>query len=202
MIEAVETKTDPTPFSSDVANAVLNRLTFGVVVVDEAARILSANEQARLYLDVGDGVLDEAGRLAAEIGFESETLRRRIAAAAETGRSDAALLRRSRSAKPLVILIEPAPALTGERAVLVTIREVGRASPRVAERARQLFHFSPAEAEIVARVVQGLDTAEIAAERQVSINTLRVQVASAMVKVGVHRQAELVSVLSSVDMLD
>lgn len=201
MIEAIETKHD-TLFNQDIANAVLNRLTFGVVVVDENARILSANEQARLYLDIGDGVVEENGRLAAEIGFESDTLRKRIATAACLDRPDAALLRRSRSVKPLIILTEPAPGPKGIRKALVTIREVGRSSPRVVERGRQLFNFSPAEAEIVARVAQGYDTAEIAAERQVSINTLRVQVASAMVKVGVHRQAELVSVLSSVDMLD
>lgn len=201
MVEAVQTKPDAV-FNNDIANAVLNRLPFGVVVVDEEARILSANEQARVYLDAGDGVADDSGRLSAEIGFESDTLRRRIASAACLGRPDATLLRRSRSAKPLVILTEPAPPAKGGRSALVTIREVGRSSPRVAERARQLFNFSPAEAEIVARVAQGFDTAEIAAERNVSINTLRVQVASAMVKVGVHRQAELVSVLSSVDMLD
>lgn len=201
MMETIEAKTENV-FSNDVANAVLNRLTFGIVVVDEDARILSANEQARLYLDIGDGLVEQDGRLAAEIGFESDTLRRRIATAACLGHPDAALLRRSRSAKPLVILTEPSPSLGGARNALVTIREVGKSSSRVAERARQLFNFSPAEAEIVARVAQGRDTAEIAAERKVSINTLRVQVASAMVKVGVHRQAELVSVLSSVDMLD
>ncbi len=203
MIEVVDSEVERGVFEPHVANAILNLLNFGVIVSDSEGCVYAANDLAWSYVAHGDGLSEKGGLLTAENGFEAEALHNRIAAAVRQGRSGAMLIHRSRSQKPLVVLVEPfSTDDSGFRCALVTVREVGRASPRIAERARMMFNFSPAEAEIVARVAQGLEPAEIAAERKVSINTLRVQMASAMVKVGVHRQAELVSVISSADIIE
>lgn len=203
MIDVASQRPALDTFSESAATAILHRLNFGVLVVDDEARVVSGNRRALGYIADGDGLLAGGDGLTAEIGFEGEALRLAIVGAVRLGRPAAVMLRRSRVARPLILLIEPLPS-EGEddRHALITVREAGRASPRLAERSRMLFNFSPAEAEIVSRVAQGLDAAEIAAERKVSINTLRVQVASAMVKVGVHRQAELIGILSSADILD
>lgn len=203
MIDVASQRRAPETFSDHAATAILHRLNFGVLVVDEEARILSANRRGWSYVSAGDGLMETEGGLTAEIGFEGEALRATIMTAVRLGRPGAILLRRSKVAQPLTLLVEHLGADGGGAGLaLITVREAGRASPRLAERARMLFNFSPAEAEIVARVAQGLDAAEIAAERKVSINTLRVQMASAMVKVGVHRQAELIGMMSSADLLD
>ena len=47
----------------------------------------------------------------------------------------------------------------------------------------------------------GADLPEIAASRGVKINTIRTQMASAMVKVGVRRQAELVAAVAGLNVL-
>lgn len=203
MIEVVDSEVERGVFEAHVANAILNLVNFGIIVADSEGCAYAANDLAWSYVTRGDGLAERGGLLTAENDFEAEALRNRIANAVRQGRSGAMLVHRSRNPKPLVLLIEPfATDDSGFRCALVIVREVGRASPRIAERARMMFNFSPAEAEIVSRVSQGREPAEIANERGVSINTLRVQMASAMVKVGVHRQAELVSVISSADILE
>jgi DNA-binding CsgD family transcriptional regulator len=203
MSEVVGTAVERGVFEGPIANAILNLVNFGVIVVDSEGCAHGANDLAWSYVMRGDGLAENGGLLTTESDFTTEALRSRIAAAVRLGRPGAMLVHRARSPKPLVLLIEPfSTDESGARCALITVREVGRASPRLAERARMMFNFSPAEAEIVSRVAQGREPVEIAAERQVSINTLRVQMASAMVKVGVHRQAELVSVISSADILE
>ncbi|MGR4863819.1 helix-turn-helix transcriptional regulator [Caulobacter sp. LARHSG274] len=202
MIEVADPETQHGAFGTDVANAILNLVNFGVIVADGEGRPCATNDLAWNYVSAGDGLAQKNGLLITESDFETEALRSRIAAAVRLGQSAAMLVHRSKNIKPLVLLLEPFVADdTGQRCALITVREVGRPSNRVAERARMMFNFSPAEAEIVSRVAQGREPVDIAAERNVSINTLRVQMASAMVKVGVHRQAELVSVISSADIL-
>ncbi|HWW26531.1 MAG TPA: LuxR C-terminal-related transcriptional regulator [Caulobacter sp.] len=203
MIEVVDSEVERGVFEAHVANAILNLVNFGVIVADSEGCVYAANELAWSYVQHGDGLGEKGGLLNAENDFEAEGLRSRIASAVRQGRPGAMLVHRSRSQKPLVLLIEPFSTDDSNfRCALITVREVGRSSAHAVERARMMFNFSPAEAEIVSRVAQGREPAEIAAERGVSINTLRVQMASAMVKVGVHRQAELVSVLSSADVLE
>lgn len=202
MIEVANPETQHGAFGTDVANAILNLVNFGVIVADSEGRPCATNDLAWNYVAAGDGLAQKNGLLITESDFETEALRSRITAAVRLGQSAAMLVHRSKNIKPLVLLLEPFVAEdTGQRCALITVREVGRPSNRVAERARMMFNFSPAEAEIVSRVAQGREPVDIAAERNVSINTLRVQMASAMVKVGVHRQAELVSVISSADIL-
>jgi DNA-binding CsgD family transcriptional regulator len=69
------------------------------------------------------------------------------------------------------------------------------------ERIRSMFRLAPAEADIVVQLALGADLPEIAASRGVKINTIRTQMASAMVKVGVRRQAELVAAVAGLNIL-
>ena len=59
----------------------------------------------------------------------------------------------------------------------------------------EIFGLSAAEAQVVGRLTAGLSTQDIAEERSVSQVTVRNQIKSAQAKIGVSRQAELVSVV-------
>lgn len=59
------------------------------------------------------------------------------------------------------------------------------------------WDLTPAEAKAAVALRQGLSTLQIAERHGVSLNTVRTQVQSAMAKMGVRRQAELVSCLAS-----
>ena len=54
------------------------------------------------------------------------------------------------------------------------------------------FSMTPNEAKVAARLSRGSTIAQIAEERAVSVHTVRNQLKSAMAKLGVHRQADLV----------
>lgn len=59
-----------------------------------------------------------------------------------------------------------------------------------------LFDLSPAEAKVAGLVVEGKTVESIAASHGVTEHTIRMQLKSVYAKTGVHRQAELVSLLT------
>jgi len=61
----------------------------------------------------------------------------------------------------------------------------------------ETFALTPAEAQIAVALADGRSVEEIAAERRVSVATVRSQLAAAMHKMGVHRQPELVARLAA-----
>ena len=62
---------------------------------------------------------------------------------------------------------------------------------------RELFALTPAEWRIVSALYEGESLQGLAAVHKLSINTLRVQLASVFAKTRTHRQTELVSVIRS-----
>ena len=62
----------------------------------------------------------------------------------------------------------------------------------------RLFNLTPTEAKVVSLLVQGESVQAIARSQRVTPNTIRIQLKSVFNKTGVHRQAQLVSLLSRV----
>jgi DNA-binding CsgD family transcriptional regulator len=60
------------------------------------------------------------------------------------------------------------------------------------------FHLTPAEARVVLQIAIGKSVNEAAATLGVSLTTTRNQLAAAMSKMDVHRQAELVALVNQV----
>lgn len=60
---------------------------------------------------------------------------------------------------------------------------------------RQLFDLTAREAEVISALAEGCTTAAIAAQMGVQTNTVQAHLKSAMAKIGVSRQAQLVSML-------
>jgi len=183
-----------------LAGEVLNLLNVGLILVSSSSQVLGANESASEYLKAKDGLWDEQGLLAAEAVTETLQLRSAIRDAAEKGKPGGLLIRRSREAQPHMVMIQP--VANGEAGqVVVAIRSGGARSPGLADRVKSLFRLGPAEADIAVQLARGSDIQEIAVARGVTINTIRTQLASAMVKVGVRRQAELVAAVAGLDVL-
>jgi len=181
-----------------LAGEVLNLLNVGLILVSPSSQILGVNESAATFLESRDGLWDEHGLLAAEAVTETLTLRSAVRDAAERNRAGGMLVRRTREMQPHMVMVQSVGA--GGQAV-VAVRNGGAKSPRLAERVRALFRLGPAEADIAVQLAHGYDIQEIAAVRGVTINTIRTQLASAMVKVGVRRQAELVAAVAGLDVL-
>lgn len=187
-------------FSSDAALAVLDCLSIGFVLVDAAARIVAVTAAAATALRAEDGLFDDDGFLCAESSADTHALRRQVQAAVEKGAFGALLVRRSREVKPHAVGVRPCRS-GGQTLALVVIQDTGQKSQAHVERVRSTFRLAPAEADIVVQLALGADLTEIAAARRVKINTIRTQMATAMVKVGVRRQAELVAAVAGLNVL-
>lgn len=187
-------------FNSDAASEVLNLLSVGFVLTNGAGQIVSVNTAGAHYLSTADGLYDDKGVLSAETSADTMSLRQCIRDAVETGGSGTLLIRRSREIRPHAVGIRPCRS-NGQALALVVIQDNGQKSPAYVERVRAMYRLAPAEADIVVQLALGADLPEIAASRGVKINTIRTQMASAMVKVGVRRQAELVAAIAGLNVL-
>lgn len=85
-------------------------------------------------------------------------------------------------------------ARRGERA-LVVLRESGRRAAIPSVILQQLYDLSPMDAEVVASLVKGYDTGEIAEHLQLTRETVRTCLKQIRSRTGVSRQAELVTLV-------
>ena len=187
-------------FNSDAAAEVLNLLSVGFVLTNGSAQIVSVNTAGSNYLRSADGLYDDKGVLCAETAADTMSLRQCIRDAVDNGGGGTLLIRRSREIRPHAVGIRPCRS-SGQALALVIIQDNGQKSPAYVERVRAMYRLAPAEADIVVQLALGADLPEIAASRGVKINTIRTQMASAMVKVGVRRQAELVAAIAGLNVL-
>ena len=175
-------------------------MSVGFVLTNGSAQIVSVNTAGSNYLSAGDGLYDDKGVLCAETAADTMSLRQCIRDAVDNGGSGTLLIRRSREIRPHAVGIRACRS-SGQTLALVIIQDNGQKSPAYVERVRAMYRLAPAEADIVVQLALGADLPEIAASRGVKINTIRTQMASAMVKVGVRRQAELVAAIAGLNVL-
>lgn len=171
----------------------------GVLMLDRAGRVAGANREARRLLDRSgvvfvdaDGVVrcreGEGGR--SRLGVEARRL-----VDVFPGAPGIVTLPRDRG---LPILLQHVAESAGEDAgpdggTLVLMRDAGREPLCAPALLQAAFGLTLAEAGVVARLAAGRDIAAIAAERDVGVVTVRNQLKAAQAKMGVRRQAELVS---------
>lgn len=83
-----------------------------------------------------------------------------------------------------------------ERVALLSIRELGRNDSLKPDAVRMVLGLTATEASIACALASGESSTEIAQARQVSKNTVHNQLASAMNRLGLHRQPQLLNLLS------
>ncbi|MBX3493689.1 MAG: helix-turn-helix transcriptional regulator [Parvibaculum sp.] len=190
---------------SELASArfetTLDRLADAVFVCDRDGRILHMNEAGASLIGRGDTLRAIRGTLrpaAAEAGMAF--VRAAYAAAdpllGETARPSLAL-RGPEGTLPLLARFHTLPPglgpdlrnMRGE--VLIVIRDPNLPA-RHDETALRALGFTPAETALTLALADGRTLAEHAADRGVTLETVRSQLKGAMSKAGVSRQAELV----------
>ncbi len=105
--------------------------------------------------------------------------------------------------RPLIALVSPFRTETTELAstsagALVLVRDPERPAGREPASLQALFGMTRAEALTAIALAAGDNLAAIAAERDVSLETVRTQTKRGMEKAGVRRQAELVALVLSI----
>ncbi|MFE3255654.1 helix-turn-helix transcriptional regulator [Nocardia sp. NPDC059229] len=189
----------------DLALSVLDRHRHGLALVSGCGRVDYANPAALAILGAGDGLrLGALARLESNDPAVSSRLRRLLAAAAQTGSSNAAarlLIPRDRDRLPLTVSILPLCPGSQEsprRAALMVIVDPEREEPGGRETLRELYGLTRAESQVAFEVLRGSGLASVAEELYISVNTARTHLRQVFAKTGTCRQAELVRLLSCV----
>ncbi|MCS0582234.1 helix-turn-helix transcriptional regulator [Massilia pinisoli] len=179
----------------------LARLNIGVIVLDEAGQLLRANPTACQMLDSADGVRLAGSLLAANTQAETRDLHRLLASAREhPKRVTAMCLSRPSGRRKLTAVVRgfPLAEVADARArpmVAIFLRDPDVAAEPAHDIARQLFDFTPAEAQLAIELLNGLSLDEAAGKLGILRNTGRAHLRAIFSKTGVTRQSELVRVL-------
>lgn len=182
-----------------------DRIAVGLVVLDEKGRILFANRAASEFHEARDGfALTALGP-----GASRRAIAPKVAAAiAEAireptpGRLPCATLSLERPSgrRPYAMTISAARDLASWKeiaAVLVLITDPERSADGSTTALTRDYGLTAAEIGVTLALAQGLSIAETAERRNVSVETVRSQVKTAMSKCGARRQSDLVRLVSA-----
>ena len=182
---------------------LLDKLPFGVFLLDASGHVLELNRRAREILAHGDGLLLFGSELRAARQCETVELKRLINAAAQTGSGQgigaggAMRVSRSSGGRDYCLLSTPLPqesaALGPTRpAAAVFVSDPDLDDEPQNAMLQRLFGLTKAEAR-VATILVGGDTIEGAAQMlQITPGTVRIHLKRIFLKTDTRRQAELV----------
>jgi DNA-binding CsgD family transcriptional regulator len=180
----------------------LEKLSVGMIAVDAQATVLFANPTAERLLRAGLGLTCHGGCLGATDPTKEGELRRLIeqAGLASLGRPSEAggvLALPRPEGRPLSLLVCPLRphALTIGSSVPAALLIFGDpdSSPSTSTQALiELYGLTPAEARLMAALVDGERLEDYADRHQISINTARTQSKQVFAKTGHGRQADLI----------
>lgn len=185
---------------------LLDTLPIGVVLLNLAGGVVSANRAARAVLDAGEPLYRANGGLAVEIGGRRLKIRdwvaQAVAADAEGGRSEphALLVPRPTGQRPLTLLLTAtaggAASFDEETPVAVLyVGDIERGVQLDHTRVAKLYGLSRAESRVAALLASGYRLDQTAEILGVAYETVRKHLKQIFSKTGTFRQAELVRML-------
>lgn len=187
---------------------VLDRLPFGVVLVDASGRAVLVNHAAQQILDARDGLtLHDRNLVAANVAQTTE-LGNLIAGAIAASQRDSQrapggplAVGRPSLRTPLQVLVTP--VRSSEASFGLTLTRAPRAAVFVTDPAngtvaadqvlRVCFQLTPSETLVVRELLQGRNVKEAASELQLTENTVRSYLKAILAKTGCRSQSDLVA---------
>lgn len=199
-VHALKTRLDAARATTAYAEAALDSFADGLIVIDDQGRPILVNRQARGLLATGGELEWRRGRPAARLPALDRELQAMIDKARRGADLAAASVRIPRAhGAPLIVRIvrlPPSSALAGAGGALMVIGD-----PQARGRIRhgdlmQLFGLTPAEAHLALALAAGRTLQAAARERGVRASTARSQLLAILEKTGLHRQADLTSLIA------
>jgi len=185
----------------------MDRIDFGVILLDSAGGVIHANAMAEMIGERGDGLSFAARGVSAAVPEDNRQLQLLIggalghAALREARLSGGQLsVQRLDGTRPYHVQILPLKLKTspfGRRvpAAVLFVTDAGNRAPVGADQLRALFGFTCAEARLAAHLVTGASIAVYAATVGLKYETARGYTKRIYAKAGAHTQADLVSIL-------
>jgi len=185
------------------AGEAMDRLPYGVVVLDETGAVMFANAAADEMLAEDDGLRMVRGRLSATHPGEAETLRRLVAeACARSGRvaegaGGFAQVSRPSGQRPFALMVAPLrldafPLATRAPGAIVFLTDPERPTAGVQAILSRLYGLTPSEAAVTEHLLSGRTVKEIGDRLGTSIHTTRTHLKRVLAKTGSRSQAELI----------
>ena len=185
----------------------MDRLMVGTVMLDQHGRVLQTNRQADAILEAGDGIRIVSNMPHATHAADNRELQKLVKAA--LGRHgnqktatvvDAISVVRNSGKRNLGVVVHSvAPSEWSEGkirpAAIIYIRDPEHKAEAPQEIVRQLFNFTPAEANLAMQLANGLSLEDAAIELGIRRNTARAHLRAIFSKTDVTRQTELVRIL-------
>lgn len=191
------------------AEHALESLGVGIILLDDARRILHANSKAETVLERQCGVTSLDGRLAAAQAEDAVRLRDLLAVALARARIDAppipeTILLTPADGEPQLLLVAcPVPPTRGtyegpwpRASVALFVSNLAAAGLLNHEILITLYGLTESEARLACALSRGHDIAGLAEDWGLARETLRTHLKRALHKTGTHRQAELVRLLA------
>lgn len=188
-----------------LSSIALDMIPVAVAVIDGLGSIQYVNRAADKIVLANDGVRAIRGRLVAMRRSDQLRLQRRTRQLIEAQSDDTAsrwvALRIEReSGVPWLFMLtplEPVDRRDGFRErcrdlVVALITDPSRPTKASTELLRELHGLTPTEARVLGRLTDGMRLSEIAAELDISIETVRSHLKAVFCKTGTSRQAELI----------
>ncbi|WP_404404983.1 helix-turn-helix transcriptional regulator [Pelagibacterium halotolerans] len=200
------------PMENQFINNILQLLPFPVVLVGRDARVQSMNARADVLARKMEAIfLSADGYLYAIDPADDVRLRSRIAELAQACRpsSEIIVLKKHDDSGHYfvsIMTLEPSPDMAGspgydhfgssDRRLALIIQDSAEALRLTHDALWRIFGLTSAEAELASSLLNGRTIGEYAAERAISKQTLRNQLASIMKKTDTSRQSQLVALLT------
>lgn len=184
---------------SETLSSTLDLLKVGIILTDEAARILHANFTGRAFLIDGSALTRSGAKLSARDRQSARELAQAIAVSATSTASD---LPKFGIAVPIVAFdgddlaawVLPIIGSDGRDAarVAVFVRSLEDKSTFPAEMFRRRFGATRAECRVLILLSQGMTVKDAAQRLGVSLTTVKTHLGNLFAKTGTQRQIDLV----------
>ncbi len=184
-----------------------DRSPHAVFLADAGGRVRHLNRAAEILVAAGKGLTIKAGVLVAGASNDSRKLRDALALAASTDaekRSGSTMsLSRPTPRKAIPVIVSPVRAerhgpFSSAPLALVCASDPDAGGAAPAERLRELYGLTNAEAKVALELLLGHEPKRIAERLSLSVHTVRVHLARLLAKTETSRQAELVRLLERV----
>jgi DNA-binding CsgD family transcriptional regulator len=179
---------------------ILSCLNGPLLVINEGLQIVNANAKAFEVLDCAPDQTDFGRFILGDAPSKSQEMRKRAQAALASGARVVLLLRHPRHRR-LVCSIKSvrAPGSAEDSYGLATLLPLGEPSSPAVPFLRDIYRLSKAEADIALSAAAGAEVCQIAMDRHVSIHTMRAQIASIKIKMGLTRMTEIAVAVARID---
>ena len=188
-------------WQAEIAGDIVEQLSIGVVIINDAGRVVEMNPMAERIIARGDGFNVRGSRVVLARSFEAAKFEAHLAAVLlrewNTEKIARLLVGRPEGKRPYTVTLVPSTKYAGSFGrtyAIVLISDPDIEIPTEAELA-ELFGLSPAESRLAIALVEGRTLPDIAAAAGLKLTTLRTQMQSIFKKVGVERQSELLLTL-------